>query len=245
MDIRMHGKNALVTGGTRGIGRGVALTLAQAGLNVVTCYRQDSEAVESLTFALKQTDGDHHLIKADVSVPKEVERLAQECRTRLGSLDVVVNNAGVISHIPFAQLPLEEWRRVLDTNLTGVYLVIQSTLPLLAEGASIVNIGSAVATKGLPLQAHYNAAKAGLIGLTRSLCKELGPRGIRVNLICPGLIETEEYVKLPPERYQHYVSLTSLGRLGRPEEIGTVVLFLAGDLSRYVTGETITVDGGI
>jgi 3-oxoacyl-[acyl-carrier protein] reductase len=245
MDLQLGRKNALVTGGTRGIGRGITLALARAGVNVVACYRQDIEAAESLARELKETGSDNHLVKADVSKPEEIERLVEQCHTHLGSLDILVNNAGAISHIPYAQLPLDEWQRVLDTNLTGVYLVTQKALPLLAEQASIINIGSVVATKGLPLAAHYTASKAGLIGLTRSLCKELGPRGIRVNLICPGLIETEEYIKLSSERYQHYLSLTSLKRLGHPEELATVVLFLASDLSRYVTGATINVDGGI
>ncbi|MFC3997684.1 SDR family NAD(P)-dependent oxidoreductase [Nocardiopsis sediminis] len=249
MALQITGKNALVTGGSRGIGRAIALTLARAGANVVACHRRDGDAVDSLARELKGIPGDHHVIRADVTDPAQVAHLVEECRTRLGGLDVVVNNAGVISHVPYADLPEDEWHRVIDTHLTGAFTVIQKALPLLGEGASIVNIGSRVATVGIPTRAHYTAAKAGLVGLSRSLCKELGGKGIRVNVVEPGVIETEEAAKLPPEKYAQlqarYQALTSLGRLGAPDEIGDVVLFLASDLSRYVTGATIPVDGGI
>ncbi|MER5772341.1 SDR family NAD(P)-dependent oxidoreductase [Streptomyces sp. NPDC001985] len=249
MTALLTGRNVLVTGGTRGIGRAVVLTLARAGANVVTCYRQEGEAVESLARELKDVPGDHHLIRADVSSAEDVRRLLEEVGARLGSLDVVVNNAGVISHVPFESLAQEEWHRVIDTHLTGTFLVTQAALPLLSERASVINVASRVATVGLPQRAHYTAAKAGLIGLTRTLCKELGGRGVRVNNVDPGVIETEEAAKLPPEKYRalqdRYRSLTSLGRLGSPDEVADVVLFLASDLSRYVTGASIAVDGGI
>lgn len=243
MELRLAGKKAIVTGGTRGIGRAVVLGLARAGADVITCHRQEGEAADQLARELKELGGDHHVIKADIGRPKDVERLAEECRSRFGSLDVVVNNAGVISHVPFAELPLEEWQRVLDTNLTGTAFVVGRTLPLLAAGASVVNVGSRAATVGVPLRAHYTAAKAGLIGLTRSLAKELGPRGIRVNLVAPGPVETESEIPAPVR--ERYESLIALGRLGVSEEIANVVLFLASDLSSFVSGETIHVDGGI
>jgi 3-oxoacyl-[acyl-carrier protein] reductase len=244
MSLRLD-KNVLVTGGTRGIGLAIVRALAASGANLVTCYRQDEEAAARLARELKETGGNHHVIRADVSDPEEAARLAAECRTRLVSLDVVVNNAAAISHIPFAELPLSEWRRVIDTNLTGAAQVIQLTLPLMSRGGSIINIGSRVATVGIPMRAHYTAAKAGLIGLSRSLCKELGPAGIRVNVVAPGVVATEDAANLPEEVLARYRSITALGRLGQPEEIAGVVLFLASDLSGYVTGETIHVDGGI
>lgn len=247
--LQLTDRNVLVTGGTRGIGRAIVLTLARAGANVLTCHRQENEAASSLVRELKEIPGDHHVVRADVGDPAQVRRLLEVARERYGSLDAVVNNAGVISHIPFEKLPEDEWHRVLDTHLTAAYLVTQQALPLLGEGASVVNIGSRVATVGLPQRAHYTAAKAGLIGLTRSLCKELGGRGIRVNMVDPGVIETEAAAELPPEQYEalqaRYRALTSLGRLGAPDEVADVVLFLAGDLSRYVTGTALAVDGGI
>jgi 3-oxoacyl-[acyl-carrier protein] reductase len=249
MMLELVGKNALVTGGTKGIGRGVVLSLAKAGANVITCYRTQNEAAESLARELKDIGGDHHLIQADVSSPADVERLIEEARNRLGSLNILVNNAGVISHVPFAELPIEEWQRVLDNNLTGVFLVIQKALPLLGEGASVITIGSRAAVAGIPLRSHYTASKAGLIGLTRSLAKELGKRGIRVNLVAPGVIDndtdgtmTDDEREMYAKRYQHMVALS---RFGMPEEIAGAVLFLGSRLSTYITGETIHVDGGM
>lgn len=243
MDIPLSGRKALVTGGTRGIGREITLALARAGADVIACYRADGEHVEELARQLKEIAGEHHLVRADIADERDVAALAEACRDRYGRLDVIVNNAGVISHVPYEKLPLAEWRRVLDTNLTGSYLVVQAMLPLLGTGASVVNIGSRVATVGIPLRAHYTAAKAGMIGLTRSLCKELGPRGIRVNLVAPGVIATE--VELPPEVVAKYEGMTALRRLGRPADIAATVCFLASDLAAYITGETVNVDGGI
>jgi 3-oxoacyl-[acyl-carrier protein] reductase len=247
--LALKGKKALVTGGTRGVGRGIVLTLARAGVDVITCYRQESEAVTSLERELKQIGGDHHVIRANLTRAEEVEALLAECTTRYGRLDLVVNNAGAISHIPFAELSLEEWHRVVDTNLTASYLVIKNALPLLGEGSSVVSIGSKVAEVGIPMRAHYTATKAALVGLTRSLAKELGPRGIRVNVLALGVIATEAMDELPEEQrtvmLKRYSEKTALGRLGRPDEVGGAVLFLASPLSAYVTGATIHVDGGI
>ncbi len=249
MELALHGKKILVTGGTRGIGRGIVLAAARAGADVLTCYRQEGEALDSLLQALKETPGDHHAVRADVGEIAEVDRLAALAKERYGRLDGVVNNAGVISHIPFAELPAQEWSRVIDTNLTAAYRVIQQTLPLLGTGASIVNIGSRGAAAGIPLRAHYTAAKAAMIGLTRSLAKELGSRGIRVNVVAPGVIETEAFDAMPAERAAGlratYAQKTALARLGTVEELAAPVLFLLSDLAGYVTGETLNVDGGI
>jgi 3-oxoacyl-[acyl-carrier protein] reductase len=182
--------------------------------------------------------------QADVSVPADLDRLVAECRTRLGGLDAVVANAGTITHIPFATLPLEEWRRVVDTNLTSVYALTQKALPLLGAGSSLVVIGSRVAMVGIPLRAHYTASKAGAVGLVRSLAKEFGPLGIRANVVAPGVIAPDDE-EVSPEIEARYRTLTALGRLGRSEEIAGAVQFLISDLSSYLTGETMHVDGGI
>ncbi|MFI6496462.1 SDR family NAD(P)-dependent oxidoreductase [Nonomuraea typhae] len=241
MDIRLDGKAALVTGGTRGIGRAVTLALARSGAGTVACYRNESEAVDTLARELKTIGGEHRLTRADVAEPADVTRLIAECQNTFGRLDVVVCNAGVISHVPFAELTLEEWGRIVDTNLTGAFTVAQQALPLMRPGSSLIFIGSRVASVGLPLRAHYTASKAALTGLTRTLCKELGPLGVRVNVVAPGIIDT---VELPAERADQYKRIISLGRLGRPEEVANVVVFLAGDAASYVTGEVINVDGG-
>jgi 3-oxoacyl-[acyl-carrier protein] reductase len=234
----------LVTGGSRGIGRAIVLGLAAAGAKVITCYRSEGEAVDSLTRSLKEIGGDHHVVKADVSDPAEIEALIERCGSAYGKLDALVHNAGVISHVPFADLPLEEWRRVVDTNLSGPYMVTQRALPLMAGGGgSIVFVGSRVASVGIPMRAHYTASKAGLAGLTRALAKELGPQGLRVNLVAPGPIQTEEPV--PEAVLQRYRVMIPLGRLGRADEVADVVGFLISDLSRFINGESINVDGGI
>lgn len=249
MELGLIGKRALVTGGSRGIGREIALALARAGADVVACCRTVNAATQDLAEELELIGGEHHVVQADVTDPADVTRLAEECRARLGSLEVIVNNAGVISHVPIEELSLEEWHTVIDTSLTGAFLVIQRTLPLLRPGSSIVNIGSRASRVGLPLRAHYTAAKAGLEGLSRSLARELGPRGIRVNMVAPGVIDSAQARAFTPERraeaLARYSRLTALGRLGEADEVAEVVVFLASDASRYVTGATVDVDGGI
>ncbi|GAA4638862.1 SDR family NAD(P)-dependent oxidoreductase [Actinoallomurus vinaceus] len=245
MDLRLDGRNALVTGGTRGIGRAISLALADAGCNVVACYRSDQEAAAALERDLADRGGKHAVLRADVADPGDVRRLVDEYRSRLGSLDVLVHNAGSISHVPFDRLELDEWRRVIDGNLTSMFLVVNATLELLSSGSSVIGIGSKVAFVGVPLRGHYTAAKAGMAGLTRSLAKELGPRGIRVNLIAPGIIDTDQAAGLSPEMRERYRSMTSVGRLGEPEDVADVAVFLAGAPSRFITGETINVDGGM
>jgi 3-oxoacyl-[acyl-carrier protein] reductase len=249
MDLDLKGRKALVTGGGRGVGRGVVLALARAGVDVVTCYHQDGEAAASLERELKDIGGNHRVVRTDLARPEEVAALVTECQEAFGKLDLVVNNAGAISHVPYGELPLEEWHRIVDTNLTAPALVIQHALPLLGEGASVINIGSKSSEVGIPLRAHYTATKAALRGLSRSLAKEFGGRGIRFNVLALGVIETEELRARPAEQREKLVSMysakTALGRLGTPDEVAGAVLWLASDLSRYVTGATIHVDGGI
>ncbi|MEV4441755.1 SDR family oxidoreductase, partial [Streptomyces sp. NPDC049577] len=158
-------------------------------------------------------------------------------------------NGGTISHVPYAELDVAEWKRVVDVNLTGTHLVIQGSLPYLGAGSSVVTIGSRAAEAGVPLRAHYTATKAAQLGLTRSLAKELGGRGIRVNTLLLGVIHTEAFDDKPAEQREAALTMysrkTALGRLGRPEEVAGAVLWLASDLSSYVTGAAIGVDGGI
>jgi 3-oxoacyl-[acyl-carrier protein] reductase len=239
LELGLKGKRALVTGGTRGIGRAVTLGLASAGATVVAVNRADNDAAESLRKELAELGGS--VVHADVTDAAEVAGLAETCRAELGGLDVLVNNAGVHGHTPLAELDPAEWTRLIDTDLTSMFLVTQACVPLLAEGASVVNVGASVAFRGMAGAAHYTAAKAGVVGLTRSLCKEFG--GIRVNTIAPGVIDTGD--ELPPPVAQRVKRMTALGRLGTPEEVAGAVLFLASDLSTYVTGALLAVDGGM
>ncbi|MFC4587966.1 SDR family NAD(P)-dependent oxidoreductase [Sphaerisporangium corydalis] len=252
MTLTFAGKNALVTGGTRGIGRSIVLALARAGANVVTNYRSQDDAAESLAVELKETAGTHHILKADIGTAAAVTELVGEVKDRLGSLDIVVHNAGVITHVPFERLSDEGWGEVVDSNLTAAYRITQQALPLLGADASIIYIGSKVANVGVPMRAHYTAAKAGLVGLARSLSKELGPKGIRVNVVAPGIIDTSDPDRLSPEDYAamqgrlaDYRKRIPVGRLGRGDDIARAVLFLAGDGASFITGETLNVDGGM
>ena len=245
MNLDLSGKRALVTGGSRGIGRSIVLALAAQGASVAACYQRESEAVTSLAAELERLGNDSHVVQADVSDAAAVARLAGDVRERFGRVDVLVNNAGVVSHATLDGMALEEWQRVLHVNLTGLFLVTQAVLDLIPAGGSVINVTSAVALRGMVGRTHYTASKAGIIGFTRSLCKELGPRDIRVNAIAPGIIETDQVSGLTPEGRARYGNLTALGRLGHPDEIAGVALFLASDLSRYVSGMTINVDGGI
>lgn len=250
MDLELRGKKALVTGGVRGVGRGIVLALARAGVDVITCYQHPSEFVTTLEQELKEIGGDHHVLRADLSQPEQIADLLERVRELHGDrLDLLVNNAGAISHIPYANLSLEEWQRIVNTNLTGAHLVIQYALPLLGEGSSVVSIGSRAVDAGIPLRSHYTATKAALVGLNRSLAKEFGGQGIRFNVVALGVIETENFHAMPQDQKdlmtQRYGAKTALGRLGQPDEVAGAILWLASDLSRYVTGNTIGVDGGI
>jgi NAD(P)-dependent dehydrogenase (short-subunit alcohol dehydrogenase family) len=245
VDLGLSGKRALVTGGNRGIGRAIALALSRQGASVAACYASDATAASELAAGFAANGDGSYVTRADVTDEASLAELLAGVRERFGGLDIVVNNAGVVSHRALGDLDRAEWQRVLDTNLTGMYLVTRAALPLMGAGGSIVNIASAVAMVGMPARAHYTASKAGVLGLTRSLCKELGPRGIRVNAIAPGIVETDQVAGLSDEQRARYAGLAALGRLGEPADVGDTVLFLASDLARFVSGVTINVDGGI
>ncbi|MBX6390477.1 MAG: SDR family oxidoreductase [Frankia sp.] len=241
----LAGKRALVTGGTRGIGRAVALGLARAGTHVVVSHQRESEAAESLRRELKETGGNHLVMTADATDQAALAALLDATGKHLGGLDIVVNNVGTINHVPYHELSVADWNWVLATNLTATHLVTQGALPLLGDRGSVVNVGSGAGVVGVPLRAHYTAAKTGLIGLTRSLAKELGAKGIRVNLVTPGVTETDHAAGMPDHVRAMYTNRIPLGRLGDPAEVANVVLFLASDVSSYVNGANFTVDGGI
>jgi 3-oxoacyl-[acyl-carrier protein] reductase len=245
VELGLKGKRALVTGGSRGIGRGIVLALAQHGVSVAAGYSRETDEIKALNSELEQFGNDSHVVQADVSDPASVDGMISSVAERFGQIDVIVNNAGVVSHRTIEDLDLAEWHRVIDTNLTSLYLVVKSALPSMGSGGSIINITSAVGLKGMVARTHYTASKAGVIGFTRSLSKELGPRGIRVNAVAPGIIETDQVSGLSEEGRGRYQNMIALGRLGQPDDIAGPVVFLASDLSKYVSGETLTVDGCI
>ncbi len=245
MDLGLSGKRALVTGGSRGIGRSIVLGLARGGATVAACYNRESDDVQRLRGELAEVGGESYLAQADVSDADSVHEFVGGAIERLGGLDIVINNAGVVSNAPIETLELAEWHRVIDTNLTAVFLVSKEALSVMSDGGSIVNITSAVAMRGMPARAHYISSKAGVIGITRALCKEVGRRGIRVNALAPGIIETDQTSELDDAGRARYSGLAALNRLGGPDEIANVALFLASDYASFVSGVTLNVDGGI
>ncbi|WP_433682781.1 SDR family NAD(P)-dependent oxidoreductase [Nocardia sp. CA-119907] len=242
LNLRLTGKTAIVTGGTRGIGLGIVRALAAQGAHVTAIGSKPSAAATDLARELDKATAPGRVCFANVADPAEVATIVE---TAPATVDIVVNNAGVVSNTPLLQMDPAEWHRVVDTNLTGMYLMVRALLPRLGESASIINISSAVANVGMPNRTHYTASKAGVHGLTRSLCKELGPQGIRVNTVAPGIIETDQIIGLAEDQRQRYAALAALGRLGRPGDVAGAVLFLASELAQFVNGVCLNVDGGI
>ncbi|MCW7945677.1 short-chain dehydrogenase [Streptomyces hygroscopicus] len=240
------GRRVVVTGGTRGIGRAIALAFARSGARLAVVHRTDGEPARRLAEELTAAGGESPvLVRADVTEPAGARLVADAVREHLGGVDVLVNNVGVDGHAKFEDLDQAEWHRVLNHNTTSVYQVTHALVGLLAEGASVVNVGASVALRGRPLGVHYSASKAALVGFTRALAKELGGRGVRVNTVAPGVTETEPGAGLPAPVAERIAGMTALGRLGRPEDVAGAVLYLAGDAAAYVTGVTLDVDGGI
>ncbi|HEX6871156.1 MAG TPA: SDR family oxidoreductase [Micromonosporaceae bacterium] len=244
MRIGLHGKRVLLTGGSRGIGLATTLALVSAGAKVMVCCRDPAAMPTIVDSNNGQEPGELQVVAADVRSTADVSRLAARCAEEFGGLDVLVSNVGVDGVRPLSDLDDDEWDRMLGTNLTAAYLVTSKVTPLLAAGASVVYVGASAAARGRPGAAHYCAAKTGLTGLARSLAKELGPRGIRVNVVAPGVVVGEDSGPPPPVRAA-LTAATALGRLATPEDVAGSVLFLASDLSRCVSGTTLSVDGGV
>ncbi len=241
----LTGKRALVTGGTKGIGRATVLALAKAGAAVTATYLADPDAAADTARLLKEHGDEHEVVRADATSPADAQRLIDGIRDAGGGLDILVNNVGVDGVMAFEELDHEEWSRVMSHNVDAAYVVTHAAMKILVDGASIVNVGSSVALRGRARGVHYTTSKAALIGFTRALAKDLGERGIRVNVVAPGLTETEPGAGLPAHMVERIVVMTALKRLGQPEDVAEAVAFLAGDKSRYITGATLNVDGGV
>jgi 3-oxoacyl-[acyl-carrier protein] reductase len=234
----LEGKLALVTGASRGIGRAIAIGLAGAGAEVVLGYRSGQDEAEQLAAELGA-----RAIQADVSSPEEAKRLVDEA----GDIDVLVNNAGLTRDGLLARMSDEDWRTVLDTNLSSVFYTCRAvTRPMMKKRAgSIVNISSIVGVHGNWGQTNYAASKAGIIGFTKSLARELGSRNIRANVVAPGYVKTQLTEVLPDEATAAMIQNTPLGRVAEPEEVAGAVRFLASDEASFITGEVLLVDGGL
>ncbi len=245
-DKELSGKVALVTGGARNIGRAISRALASGGAGVMVNARTSRAEAEQTVAAIEAAGGKAAVHIADVTDPKAVAAMVEATVEKFGRIDLLVNNAAVRAETPFADMPFDEWRRVIATVLDGAFLCTQACLPHLARagGGAVVNIGGMTAHKGAEGRAHVIAAKAGLAGMTRALALDLAPRGVTVNCVVPGLIETVRGLPGAPERPEHRRGMPPVGRRGAPEEIAAVVRLLCGPDSRYITGQAIHVNGG-
>lgn len=242
---QLRDKVAIVTGASRGIGRAIALALASVGANVVVNYASSSTAADAVVSEIVQMGSSAIAIKADVSQVEEVDAMLSEVVDKWGRVDILVNNAGITRDTLLLRMKPEDWKAVIDLNLTGVFLCTRavSKMMLKQKSGRIINIASVAGLMGNPGQANYSAAKAGVIGFTKTIAKEVASRGITVNAVAPGFISTDMTKDLKSEEILKFIPL---GRYGQAEEVAGLVRFLAADpAAAYITGQTMNVDGGM
>jgi 3-oxoacyl-[acyl-carrier protein] reductase len=243
----LDGRVALVTGGSRGIGAAISRELGAAGAHVAVNYARDAESAAAVCAAVRDAGGAATAVQGDVSTAEGAAALVEAVESDVGPIDILVNNAGITRDDLIMRLSEEDWRDVIDTNLGGAFFTCRAlSRPMLKRrSGAIVNITSIVGVHGNAGQSNYAASKAGVIGLTKALAKELGGRGIRVNAIAPGYIATELTDALPDQAREAILSNTPLGRLGEPDDVARAVRFLCSDAAAFVTGEVLAVDGGL
>jgi 3-oxoacyl-[acyl-carrier protein] reductase len=242
----LSGKVVLITGGSRGIGAAIARRFAAAGARVAIGYRSGNAAAENVLADIKAVGSDAISVTGDVARPEDAKAMVADVVARFGGIDVLVNCAGVSEYRPFEKSDFDHYRATFDTNVFGTIALIQAALPHLASpGGRIVNFSSALATRPIPTTSIYAASKGAIVSLSHALAKEFGPRGITVNTVSPGVIETEMTTKILQERGPGIVAMTPLGRIGQAGDIAGIVLFLASPEAGWVTGRNIIADGGI
>jgi len=245
----LTGKKALVTGGSRGIGRGICLALAKQGAEVAVNYRSNQAEAEAVVSEIKAIGREAFAIQADVSSAESVAKMFAEIKNRWGKLDILVNNAGIVKFANFEEVTEEDWDQILAVNLKGQFLCAKEALKLMGPGGKIINIAS-IASGGVGIGfrqiAHYTASKGGVVALTENMALELAPKGINVNAIAPGVIETDMTKDLMVDEKSKAGLLARIpkGRFGKPEDIGAAAAFLASDEADYITGAVLYVDGG-
>ncbi|WP_018702427.1 3-oxoacyl-[acyl-carrier-protein] reductase [Anaeromusa acidaminophila] len=245
--MHVDNKVALITGASRGIGRATALELAKAGAKIVINYAGNAAAAQEVLKAIQEMGGQAIAVQANIAVAAEVDELIQKTVEAFGSIDILVNNAGITRDTLLMRMKEADWDAVLDTNLKGVFLCTKAVAKLMMKQRSgkIINMTSVVGLTGNAGQANYAAAKAGVVGFTKSMAKELGSRGITVNAVAPGYIATDMTEVLPDSVKEQMTSTIPLGRPGTPNDVAKAVLFLCSDAAAYITGQTLNVDGGM
>ncbi len=245
-EARLQGQVAVVTGASRGIGRAAAIALAAEGATVIVNYASSSQAADAVVAEIAGAGGQAMALQADVAQTDQVDSLVNTVMEKYGRVDVLVNNAGIARDTLLLRMKLEDWQAVIDLNLTGVFLCTRaiSKIMLKQRAGRIINITSVVGEMGNPGQANYSAAKAGVIGFTKTVAKELASRGITVNAVAPGFIATDMTADI--KAAEEILKLIPLGRYGQPEEVAGLIRFLAADAAAaYITGQVINIDGGM
>ena len=243
----LTGKNAIITGGVRGIGKAIAEEFCKNGANVMLCYRSNTSAAEKTAGELAQYGTKVELMQGDVADPEYAKEVTQKAKEVFGSIDILVNNAGITRDTLLMRMSEADWDMVMNVNVKSVFNHTKAIQPLMLKQryGSIINLGSVVGVTGNAGQTNYSASKAAIIGFSKSIARELGSRNIRCNVIAPGFIETEMTHKLTPEIKEAYLKSISLRRAGKPKDVANVAVFLASELSDYVTGQVIICDGGM
>ena len=245
MEFLLKNKVAIVTGGARGIGRAIVLELIQAGSKVIFTYLKSNESAGIVLDEIKELKGEAVAIKADVRDFKETKKVIEDTINKFGRIDILVNNAGIVKDKSLMMMDPSEWQEVIDTNLTGYFNMAKACIVTMMKEKSgnIVNISSVAGIVGMPRQVNYSSAKAGIIGFTKALAKEVAPYNIRVNAIAPGYIDTDMTKNL--KQKESLVKLVPFNRFGKPEEIAMLVSFLVSDRAGYITGQVVKIDGGL
>lgn len=238
-------KAILITGASRGIGRATALKLGREGYAVGVNYKENAGIAKEVVNNIINSGGEAVALKADVGNEEQVNEMMKTFVGKFGEIYGLVNNAGIYERKKFYELTLQDWQETINTNLTGTFICTKAAFPYIPEGGRIVNIASVLAHMGSSQGAHYAASKAGIIGFSKSLARELGSRKIMVNVVAPGATETDIIADDTPEKRKDREKITPLGRVGQPEEIADAIVFLLSDKAGYITGETVNVNGGM